>query len=197
MVETLKEIVELPMRGWECRNCEEPYNSRQMPNQEMCSACARETIWKLPDRAAFEIFTNLSCAVEGDQIKVFPDRAAAMVGTVTDVQKGMVVLDGERDSRYIYFRQPSNENNDSEEWQITLCSEADEDPRWGDDIHHVIVTPEEDVKVDTRITKRVKTPAEEIVHGAATHAGLNPNTVEVESVRMVDEDLEFELRGDA
>lgn len=46
------------------------------------------------------------------------------------------------------------------------------------------------------VTESVTTPLDGIVHDAAAHAGLNPDTAEVVDVGLVDGELELELRGE-
>jgi hypothetical protein len=189
MVELTHEI-SLPMRGWECGNCGEPYNSERQPNQHMCMACREETIWELPQEARAEITDRLANANEGDEVAIVPDHAGSMKGIVTETEEGRLVLDGDGDGPVIAY-------DTGDEPETPKLSKFGEDPDLGDDIFHVEVTPAEDVEIDTRVTKRVKTPINDIVHVGASNVGLDPDTVEVEGVRMVDGELELKLRGEA
>jgi hypothetical protein len=90
--------VELPMVGWECRYCGEPYNSRTRPGLRYCR-CGRETIWELPDDRIDMYRDRLDALSVGDECVVVPEHGAALVGTVTDVRDdGYITLGGTSDS---------------------------------------------------------------------------------------------------
>lgn len=194
MVELTREI-SLPMRGWECDNCSEPFNSKSKPDQHMCAACRRETVWKLPGDARAEITDRLANATEGDQIAFVPDRAASLKGIVSEASDGTILLDkGSDDPRIIEYETDVDSDEDPSTPRLFNPTKEND---FGQDIYHVEVTPEEDVEIDPRVTKSVKTPIDEIVHDAATHVDFDPDTVDVESVRFVDGELELKLRGEA
>lgn len=77
--------VDVPMIGWECDNCGEPYNSRRPPQQDMCSACRRECIWELPKDVIGRYYQELWGAQEGDELIVCATGPAPLQGEIINI----------------------------------------------------------------------------------------------------------------
>lgn len=187
MVELTHEI-ELPHRYWECRNCGEEYGSARQPDETVCLACREETVWELPNEVCKELRDRVAAAEVGDKLAFVPDRAASMEGIVTSVGQDYVDIDEEEDYRRIEYEPGEGPGEPPE-----LFRAGEE---FGDTLFHIERTPEEDVVEDTTVSRRVQTPGSEIVSGAASHVGLDPDTVEVESVHWENGELNFTLRGE-
>lgn len=100
MVELVYTIEDVPMIGWECRNCSEPFNSRLKPDVRFCGACGEETVWVLPDDVLDEYRERLLSCSRGDRLLVALERGAPIRGEVMFVTDNKVRIGG-ADDRWI------------------------------------------------------------------------------------------------
>lgn len=93
---TLSPDVELPMVGWECDKCGEPYNSRTEPDLRFCGACGDEVIWQLPEMRTDMYQQRLRATSVSDVITVVPHHGVSFRAPVVESEEGARIVEGEQ-----------------------------------------------------------------------------------------------------
>ncbi len=177
-----------PHIDWHCRECGQVYCHAGYPPETRCTE-GHGAGWRPEDDQIQEYIDTLEDLEPGDWLVVCGDGPAPLKGPVVWADDGELTTESiHSPARTIRW------DADADPPRIEFAKAGDD--AWFRNVHHVKAIPAEELS-EPEITRAVRTPIDGIKHDAARTAGIDPDTAEVEGVRMVDGELELTLSGDA
>jgi len=181
---------EFPHIDWHCKECGMVYCYAGYPPETRCAE-GHGAGWRPEDEQVREYIDTLESLDPGDWLVVCGDGPAPLKGPVAWTG------DGELTTESIHTPARTIRWDDDRDHPVIVFDKADDEyATFNSEVHHVQAVPAEDLS-EPELTKEVRTPIDGIKHDAASHAGIDPETAEVEGVRLVDDELELTLSGDA
>lgn len=179
---------DFPHIDWLCKECGQVYCYAGPPPETRCID-GHGAGWRPDPDQVREYIETLEALEPGDWIVVCGKGPAPLKGPVAWTD------DGELTTESIDFPGRTIRWDADGEPPTVEFAKAGDDP-WFHDVHHVEAILAEDLS-EPEITKSVRTSIDGIKHDAAASANIDPETAEVEGIRMVDGELELKLTGDS